>query len=791
MENDGKDLQFQVYYEPLKLREIEILNLIDNGRSNGEIATQLHLTQGTVKWYNSQIFSKLGVKNRTQAVKVAQDNDLLSQSEKEERGDITINGNLPPQLTTYVERGDEFKELKQLLASNRLVTLTGPGGSGKTRLGLQVAKEIADRYSNGVWQIELAPISDPSIIVKTFANLFRVPENSEEALIDTLTRYLRDEQMLILVDNFEHMLDSAAIIGQILEAAPKVSFLITSRERLSLYGEQEHPVYPLALPDLNANLSKSDLLDIEAIDLFIQRARASQPNIKLEQKDIKDIANICIRLDGLPLAIELAASQTKIYPPKVLLKRLSADIGSLPEGPRNLPGRQKTLNSTIAWSYQLLNTDQKLVFERLSMFKGGAIIEAIEAICAETSQLSIPDTMVDLVEKNLVIPIEHQNGEIRFTMLETIREYSKKMFLQNQDVEEITNRHAGYFMELVEKASPYFVNSGQRYWFARIKSELENIRKVLGWSLEGNQIQYGFRIIVAMKQFWYFNGYALEGHQWASIALDMTKGEETLMRGEMLQTAARLSYLSGHYDRSIEYLQEAHKIFVKNSMQIKIGETLVSLGITFGQQKISHDERRKQIKRGMKMLDENNARFSIAYARAALGELDRIEGDYVGAKKHWEACLQINQELGEQVRQAVSYSILGVIANHFSDYQLALDLMKTSVEMHIGVGSDFGYFCHAVSVMAGPTSELGFPERGARLLAASTAQRNKLGIQSPPEDEMERQKYMSSIRDTLGNKAFDLAWQEGLAMNFKEMTNYARKELEIAESSVTIESRSS
>jgi len=787
MKTDGNDLQFQVYYESLKRREIEILKLIDSGRSNSEIAKHLHLTQGTVKWYNNQIFSKLGVKNRTEAVKVAQDNNLLENSEQEEAQHSAIHGNLPPQLTTYVERGDEIRELKQLLASNRLVTLTGPGGSGKTRLGLKVANEIANKYRNGVWQIELAPISDPSVFVKTFATLFRLPENSEEDLIDTLTRYLRDEHMLILIDNFEHLLDSASIIAEILKAAPKVSFLVTSRERLSLYGEQEHPVYPLALPDMKANLSKIELEKTEAINLFVQRAKSSHPKMKLDANDMKEIAQICIRLDGLPLAIELAASQVRIYPPKALLKRLTADIGLLPDGPRNLPDRQKTLESTIDWSYQLLDADQKKIFDRLSIFRDGAIIEAIEVICAESSHKPIPEIMVDLVEKNLVIPIEQQNGEIRFNMLETIREFSKKMFNQNQDVEDIGARHAEYFTDLVESASPYFIKSGQRYWFARIKSELGNIRKVLDWSLDGIQIQYGFRAIVALKHFWYLNGYPLEGHQWALKALDMTKGEKTQIRGEILQTAAKLSYLSGHYDRSIKYLDEARNIFVDKNNSIRLGEALVSLAITFGRKEISHDERREQIKRGMQMLIEHNAEYFVGYAHAALGELDRIDGDYVGAKKHWEACLQINQELGEQVRQAVSYSILGVIANHFDDFQLALNLMKKSIEMHIEVGTDFGYFCHAVSVMAGPISELGYPEHGARLLAASTAQRDKLGIQSPPEDEIERQKYMSSIRDALGGEAFEHAWQEGLAMNFKEMTDYVRTEIELIKTDVGVE----
>jgi len=509
--NKGKDLQFQVYYEALKQREIEILELIGEGSSNGEIANKLHLTQGTVKWYNNKIFSKLGVKNRTQAIKVAIENDLMSIEKQGKKSKVEFSNNLPHPLTSYVERGNEINEIKQLLTSNRLVTLTGPGGSGKTRLALKVANEIATKYRNGVWQIELAPINDPSLMIKELANIFRVPENTNEELIETLNRFLQNENLLILMDNFEHMLDSAPIIGKILEEAPEVSFLVTSRERLSLYGEQEHPVFPLALPDLEARLSDKDILKTEAVNLFVQRARASQPNLKLNKDEIKDIVQICIRLDGLPLGIELAASQIKIFPPANLLKRLMADIGSLPPGPRNLPARQKTLNATIAWSYQLLNDDQKRVFDRHSVFSDGAIIEAIEMICDEEASKQISEIMVNLVEKNLVIATEHHSGEMRFTMLETIREYSKQMFLQNQPVEEITKRHAIYFADLAEKARPFFIDAGQRYWFIRIKAEFENIRKVLAWSFESDQNQFGLRIVVAMKNFWYFNGYPLEG----------------------------------------------------------------------------------------------------------------------------------------------------------------------------------------------------------------------------------------------------------------------------------------
>ena len=411
----GNDISNWV--EPLNPRELEVVGLISEGLSNSEIAKSLHLSIDTVKWYNKQLFSKLGVKNRTQAAKEFKKLDLLqAESDINKPGISQWLSNLPAQLTSYIGRENEISEIKELLRHNRLVTLTGSGGSGKTRLALKVADDLLEYYRDGIWLVELAVETEPERIPHVIANALKVLGRRESASIDGLKQYLSSKHLMLIFDNFEHLLEAAPMVGELLASCPKLTILTTSREKLHAYGEQEYPVHPLNLPLASKSESIEELLKYEAIKLFVDRARAAKPDFRLDDDQMRAVVRICELLDGLPLAIELCAPQVKIYSPEGIVDRLEASLDFLTEGPRDLPARQRTLQATLEWSYNLLSEDESVLFTRLAVFKGGGILDAIEKVCGEDIAGKVTNILFSLLDKNLVVSREGPDGEIHWEM---------------------------------------------------------------------------------------------------------------------------------------------------------------------------------------------------------------------------------------------------------------------------------------------------------------------------------------------------------------------------------------
>ena len=359
--------------EPLTERELEVLRLIAEGLSNREIAQKLVVALGTVKWYTKQIYSKLGVHSRGQALACAREAGLLDRPSGAPASAATApQNNLPAQVTSFIGREREIAEVKRLLATTRLLTLTGPPGTGKTRLGLQVAAQVLDRFVNGVFFVDLAPISDPLLVPSTIAQVLGVREAGDQPMLETLQIHLHGKRLLLLLDNFEQIIEVAPLVGELLSASPRLKALVTSREPLHIYGEQEYPVPPLALPDLECGEPLRALSQYEAVELFIQRARAVRPDFTATDGDAAAIAEICVRLDGLPLAIELAAARSRLLSPEIMRRRLESRLGTLTDGPRDLPARLRTLRGAIDWSYDLLDEDEKTLFARLAVVQGDA-----------------------------------------------------------------------------------------------------------------------------------------------------------------------------------------------------------------------------------------------------------------------------------------------------------------------------------------------------------------------------------------------------------------------------------
>jgi predicted ATPase len=680
--------------------------------------------------------------------------------------------NLPAPLTSFVGRSAELAEIKQMLKSSRLVTLTGAGGTGKTRLALQVASSLVEAYRDGVWMVELATISEPALVANAIAQVLKVNPIREASLADVLERFLARKHLMLLLDNFEHLLEATPLMGRLLAAAPQVTVLATSRERLHLYGEQEYGVQPLRVPEIAHKGTREQLLSNEAIILFLQRARAARPRLEVDEDELQAVARICVQLDGLPLALELAASQVKIIPPSRLLQRLEDRLGGLPGGPRDLSERQRTLRGTIEWSENLLNAAEKTAFAQLGVFIGGGTLDAIEQVCGPAMTGNLMGLMTSLVDKNLIITREGHDGEVRFLMLETIHEYAQGRLAASADVEDVQRRHAAYYTDLAAKAGNEFRSARQTYWNKRLRAEQGNLRAALAWSLRGVENIYGLRMVAALSEYWYYNGFAAEGLRWTDLALENADEATPSLRAGVLRTAGNLNYNLNDLHKGKEYLHRALVLY--RELGDKRGAALSSILLS-----IMGVDNPQEIQQSIGLAQESLVAFrelgdmsGIALALNILGELRRVEGDYESARQYYEACLEIVKKTGERLREAMQYHNLGFIATHQNQLQLAEKLIKQALIISIEMDNNY-HLAVGISSLAGPAARLGYPKRAARLLGAAHAAMGSLGVNQQPADKVEVDRFTYEVQQALGEEEFSQAWRKGLAMTIQEATDYA------------------
>ena len=725
--------------------------------------------------------------------------------------------NLPIQLTSFIGREKEITEVKQAISEHRLVTLMGPGGSGKTRLALQVGSEIIEHFHEGVFFVALAPITDPGLVPSTIAQSLGISEVAGRSIVDSLKDYLQNKSLLLLLDNFEQVIPAAPIVAELLSVGSGLKALVTSREAMRISGEREYLVPPLALPNLTQLPSVESLSQYTAVQLFLQRAQAVKPDFRITPDTAPAVAEICYRLDGLPLAIELAAARIKLLPPRAMLARLEHRLEFLTGGARELPARQQTLRNAIAWSYDLLNEEEQKLFRQLSVFVGGCTLDAVEAVSGDhQAGLSLLDQFGSLLDKSLLREVEGISDEPRFVMLELLREFGSDQ-LKTSDEQEITrDRHTRFFLALAERAESKLESADQLDWINRMEQEHDNLRAALEWSKTAEGAgDLCLRLAGALGLFWEARGYFSEGRERlsATLATEAAQGR-TAERAKLLARAAELAYRQSDYAATVELAEESLSIYREVGDKQGIASVLIKLGNAateagdyetasgFLEEALSiwqelHDKHgtaralislgwaalrpgdyqlaNKRLEAALVISRELEDTRSIGFELSGLGEVALRQGDYGRATQLLEESLELRRQLGNKWGVGVSLGTLGWVAIRERDWKRALARLGESLEVRQEIG-DKGGSAWCIERLAEVAVAQGDPEKAVRLLSAAAALRISIGSVIDPVDQQEYQNRRAALRKELGQERFAAHWEEGRALSLEQAVAYALAE---------------
>lgn len=747
-------------------REMEILRMFARRLSNREIANTLTLSVGTVKWYAQQIFSKLGVSDRHDAVARAQTLGLLDESD-ERRHPANLH-NLPAQLTSFVGRQREITAIKALLNATRLLTLTGPGGIGKTRLALEAASEMVSRFADGVFFVSLSPVSDPTRVASVIAGALGVREIADQPLAETLKGYLSDRQILLILDNFEHLMPAAPLIPALLMRASQLQIIVTSREVLHVPGEQEYLVPPLQLPEPSSAESVALLGGYEAIALFVQRAKAVRTDFALTPENAGAIVGICQRLDCLPLALELAAARVKLFTPQVMLSRLDSALSTLGSGFTDaITGRQQTLRTTLNWSYDLLDDSEKLVFNRLAVFTGGASLHAVDAICADLSPLDILNGLSSLVDKSLLLQHAGMDGEPRFWMLQTIREYALEKLDAGGEAPGIRTRHARYFLDFASAQEQEIFGECPDDWLDRLEEEHGNLRAALDWLLAQEDVVDALRLLGALGLFWLYRGHSAEGFRWAERIIPEAADAPPAVRAKaLILPGSRLAYQLGKHDQGIALAEDALQLARQAGDAYYEALALGHLGLHYAQPG-SESEALRLFQQAHDLFCEVESGVGIAWMLMAMGILRSELGQYRDAEAHYAQSLALYERLNSAwgIRNITQH--MGITAYYQGQYDRATNLFKailasTTVQRAVTNSLD------AVFGLALVLKAQGHARIAARLFAAVSSLLDRLGTQLGMPERTIYRSEVAALQTTLGPSVFQEEWDEGRNLSLEQ-----------------------
>ncbi|HEX9301572.1 MAG TPA: tetratricopeptide repeat protein [Casimicrobiaceae bacterium] len=677
--------------------------------------------------------------------------------------------NLPQQPTTFIGRTRELAELKGLLAKTRLLTLTGSGGCGKTRLGLQVAADSLEQFPEGVWLVELAPLSDAGLVPATIASVLGLKEEPGRPITQTLTEYAKDKRALVLLDNCEHLLDACARMADaLLRSCRELKIVASSREALGIGGEQTYRVPSLLFPDPKKTHTPESVAQFEAAQLFIDRAVLARPDFRVTAQNVSKLASVCFRLDGIPLAIELAAARVRSLSLEEIDRNLNERFRLLTGGSRTALPRQQTLRSLIDWSYDLLNDQAKVLLRRLSVFAGGWILEAAERICAldGLGEGDILDLLTSLVDKSLVVA-DQSDGDSRYRLVETVRQYAREKLLESAGGEAVRERHLDYFLALVEEAEPRLTGAEQGAWLQRLEDEHDNVRAALEWSVASTGSRRALRLCGALQRFWMTRGHLSEGVAWCARVLDTAQASApTLERAKVLNGAGLLAYHQIDYPAARARHEESLAIRRQSGDQRGVAVSLNNLGIVALDQgdlasaRAMHEE-------SLAIARELGNRNGIARSLGNLGMVASAQGDFEGARALFEECLAMLRELGDRGGIAIGLHSLGGVAFEQADFDAARAYYDESLKILAELGNRVR-ITYSLEEIAAVLAAQGDSLRAARIWGAAQRQREEIGA-PPPAEDSKFDARVATARAALGdNVAFDRAWQEGRALTLEQ-----------------------
>ncbi|MCC7105375.1 MAG: tetratricopeptide repeat protein [Chloroflexi bacterium] len=724
----------------------------------------------------------------------------------------TRANNLPAQRTPLVGREREAADVRTRLLDPdvRLLTLTGPGGTGKTRLGLQVAADVLDDFADGAFFIPLASVSDPSVVAPAIVQALALHARDSASPVEVLTEHLRSRQILLLLDNFEQVTAAAPLVSDLLSTCTRLKVLVTSRAVLRVYGEYEVPVPPLELPDVRRLPSVDRLSQYTAVALFIQRAAAVRPDFTVTRENAPAIAEICARLDGLPLAIELAAARVKLLSPQAMLARLEASgqasLQLLNSGARDLPARQQTLRGAVAWSYDLLDADERLLFRRLSVFAGGFDLEAAEAVQGDEALPSVLDGLASLVDKSLLRQEDQPDGEPRFAMLETIRDFGREQLAGDPAGEQVQRRHAEHYLQLAEAADPRIRTREQDPAIRSLLREHANLRAALRWALAVQDAETALRLCGSLGQFWTLRGHTHEARARVEQALRLPGAEQrTRRRARALQAAGAAAWRDQDFDAARATLEESVAIARELGEQQTLAFALGLLGIavwsagdldaaaTIARESLSLLDQlgdrwstsisyavvaRAALERGdsqgarellltsLKIRRDVGDRWGEAQVLNSLGDVARAEADFPCASSHYEQSLAVFRELAIGWGAASALHNLGYVAHEMGDQHRAVELFQESLVAFQDVGDRRG-IAECLIGLAGVLLHED-PERAARLFAAADRLLAEVGAGVSATNRRDYERHLAAVKEQLGEPAFGTAWTAGHRLTREE-----------------------
>jgi predicted ATPase/DNA-binding CsgD family transcriptional regulator len=679
------------------------------------------------------------------------------------------------ELSSFVGREKELAEVKRLLEGMRLLTLTGAGGCGKSRLALAAAEELVGKVEDGVWLVDLAPLTDPSLVPQAVASTLGLREQTGRSLTESLSDYLASKRVLLVLDNCEHLIEACAELAEsLLRSCSGLRVLATSREALGITGEVAWPVPSLSLPDLRRMPDIESLPRYESARLFVERTEAVKPTFALTEQNAPSVAKICYRLDGIPLAIELAAARTTVLSTEEISERLDDCFALLTAGNRTALPRHHTLHATMDWSHELLPEQERILFRRLSVFVGGFTLKAAEAVCAgeDLERSNVLDLLSHLVDKSLVIVRENDTG-IRYRLLETVRQYGRERLEESGD--EVERRHARFYVGLAEEAEGELSGSDQARWLTLLQTEHDNLRAALSWSLgEQRDPGLGVRLAAALWPFWFARGYLSEGRRWLESALFQSGRAAPHARAKALNGAGWLATFQDEYGAAKRLIEEGLALYRELEDKEGIASSIAYLGFVAVLGQRTDVPLASLLEEAARLKPKLQDRRTVANLLVLDGLVALGRGDLEQAVALNEEGLALFREVSDVLGVVACLTNIGLMMLAQDDYERSATLLREGLRLAWGLDHKL-YIQYSILGLAGVAVSQGLPVRAARLWGAAEGMSETYGTQlaRAVRDLIDYEGRLTAARSRLDDAAWSTAWEKGRGMSSEQAIEYA------------------